>query len=96
MWKTQFESLLNNDTTDSYMQYEKVCVKDNKHICYDKDILITPCMLRNGLYRLKYEKHVTTIGYLPNTLCMMIGPYLYFCPFSIIKFSLMDIFLISL
>ena len=34
MWKTHFESLLNNVTTDANMQNVKECVQNTEYMCY--------------------------------------------------------------
>ena len=42
MWKTHFESLLNNITTDVNRQNVKVCKKNTRNLCNDNYIHITP------------------------------------------------------
>ena len=43
MWKTRFESLLNNVTTDANMHNVKECVQNTDNLCYGNNILITAC-----------------------------------------------------
>ena len=56
MWKTHFESFLNNVTTDANMQNVKECVQNTEYLCYGNNLLITPCMARNGIEKLKSGK----------------------------------------
>ena len=56
MWKTHFESLLNNVTTDANMQNDKECVQNTDYLCYGNNLLITPCMVQNAIDELKSGK----------------------------------------
>ena len=46
MWKTHFKSLLNNVATDANMQNVKECVHNTEYLCYENNLVITPCMLK--------------------------------------------------
>ena len=56
MWKTHFESLLNNVTTDANMQNVKECVHNTEYFCYENNLVITPCMVTNAIDKLKCGK----------------------------------------
>ena len=56
MWKTHFESFLNNITTDANMQNVKVCVENTHNLCYENSILTTLCMVQNAIDKLKSGK----------------------------------------
>ena len=56
MWKTHFESLLNNVTTDANMQNVKECVHNTEYLCYENNLVITPCMVKNAIDKLKCGK----------------------------------------
>ena len=56
MWKTHFESLLNNVTTDANMQNVKECVQITEYLCYGNNLPITPCMLQHVIDKLKSGK----------------------------------------
>ena len=56
MWKTRFESLLNNVTTDANMQNVKECVQNTEYLCYGNNLLITPCMVPNANDKLTFGK----------------------------------------
>ena len=56
MWKTHFESLLNNVTTNANMQNVKECVQNTEYLCYGNNLLITPCMVLNAIDKLKSGK----------------------------------------
>ena len=89
--KTHFECLLNSVTTDGDLQNVKECLQNTNNLCHGNNILLTPCMIQNVMDKLKSGKHVATMGYLPNALCIPIGTSLYCCPFSLIELSLMDL-----
>ena len=73
IWKTHFESLLNNVNTDANMQNVKECVQNTEYLFNGNNLLITPCMVKHAIGKLKCGKHVATTGYLPNTLFIQIG-----------------------
>ena len=50
MWKTHFESLLNNVTADENMQNVKECVNNTGNLCNDNDIHITSCMVQDAIH----------------------------------------------
>ena len=56
MWKTHFESLLNNVTTDANMQNVKECVQNTEYLYYGNNLIITPCMVQNAIDKLKSGK----------------------------------------
>jgi hypothetical protein len=56
MWKTHFESLLNNVTTAANMQNVKERVQNTEYLCYGNNLLITPCMVQNAIDKLKSGK----------------------------------------
>ena len=62
MWKTHFESLLNNVTTDKNMQNVKECVQNTEYLCYGNNLLITHCMVQNVIDNLKSGKAVGNDG----------------------------------
>ena len=45
IWKTHFETLLNNVTTYANMKNVKECVQNTEYLCYGNNLLITPCMV---------------------------------------------------
>ena len=56
MWKTHFQSLLNNVTTDANMQNVKECVHNTAYLCYENNLVITPCMVKHAIDKLKCGK----------------------------------------
>ena len=56
MWKTHFESLLNNVTTDVNTQNVKECVNNTGNVCNDNDTHITSCVVQNAIDKLKSGK----------------------------------------
>ena len=56
MWNTHLESLLNSVTTDANMQNVKECVQNTEYLCYGSNLLITPCMVKNAIDKLKSGK----------------------------------------
>ena len=72
LWKTHFESLLNNVTTDANMQNVKECVQNTEYLYYGNYLLITACMVQNAIDKLKSGKACGNV-YLPNTLFIQIG-----------------------
>ena len=56
MWKTHFESLLNNVTTYANMQNVKERVQNTEYLHNGNNLLITPCMVQNGIDKLKSGK----------------------------------------
>ena len=56
MWKTHFESLLNNVTTYANMQNVKERVHNTEYLCYENNLVITPCMVKNAIDKLKCGK----------------------------------------
>ena len=56
MWKTHFESLLNNVTTDANMQNVKERVHNTEYLCYENNLVITPCMVKNAIDKLTCGK----------------------------------------
>ena len=56
MWKTHFELLLNNVTTNANMQNVKECVQNTEYLYYGNNLLITPCMVQNAIDKLKSGK----------------------------------------
>ena len=56
MWKTHFESLLNNVTTAANMQNVKEFVQNTEYLCYGNNLLITPCIVQNVIDKLKSGK----------------------------------------
>ena len=56
MWKTHFESFLNNFTNEANIQNLKECVQNTVHLCYGNNLLITPCMVQNAIDKLKSGK----------------------------------------
>ena len=56
MWKTHFESLLNNVTTDANMQHVKECIQNTEYLCYGNNLLVTPCMVQNAIDKWKSGK----------------------------------------
>ena len=56
MWKTHFESLLNNVTTDGNIQNVKEYVHNTEYLCYENNLVITPCMVTNAIDKLKCGK----------------------------------------
>ena len=62
MWKTHFESLLNSVTTDANMQNVKECVHTTEYLCYENNLVITPCMVKNAIDKLKCGKACSNDG----------------------------------
>ena len=56
MWKTHFESLLNNVSTDANMQNVKECVQNTEYLCYGNNLLVTPRMVKYDIDKLKSGK----------------------------------------
>ena len=56
MWKTHFESLLNNVTTYANMQNVKERVHNTEYLCYENNLVITPCMVKKAIDKLKCGK----------------------------------------
>ena len=62
MWNTHFESLLNNISTGANMQNVKECAQNTDYFCYGNILLITPCMVKNTINKLKSGKACGTDG----------------------------------
>ena len=56
MWKTHFESLLNNVTPYANKQNVKECVQNTEYLCYGNNLLIAPCIVQNAIDKLKSGK----------------------------------------
>ena len=74
MWKTHFESLLNNVATYANMQNVKKCVHNTEYLCYGNNLVITPCMVKNAIDKLKCGKACGNDGLsAEHTLLIQIG-----------------------